>query len=70
MTTVTFHRIGEIEVNNDGRVVNVPIVRLAHDADLREVVGHAISNPGVAVPVPNTARVPRPRNSRVWGMSL
>ena len=70
MTTATFRRIGEIEINASGKVITVSIAALAFDADLREVVGHAISNPGVAVPVPNTARVPRPRNSRVWGMSL
>jgi hypothetical protein len=70
MTTVTFHRIGEVEVNADGRVITVPTMAFGHDQDLRDIVGRAMQNPGVAVPVPTTARVPRPRHSKVYGISL
>ena len=70
MTTVTFHRIGELEVNADGRVVTVSTMAFGHDEDLRDVAGKAMQNPGIPVPVPSTARVPRPRNSRVYGLSL
>lgn len=69
-TTVTFRTIGEVEVNADGRVMTVPVMAFGHDQDLRDVVGQAMHNPGVPVVVPSTARVPRPRNSRVYGISL
>jgi hypothetical protein len=69
MTTVTFHRIGEVEVNADGRVLTVPTIAFGHDQDLREVIGQAMQNPGVPVTVPSTARVPRPRHSRVYGVA-
>lgn len=69
VTTVTFRTIGEVEVNADGKVVTVPTSALAFDQDLREVVTAAMTTPGVAITVPSTARLPRPRNSRVHGIA-
>lgn len=64
MTTITVHKLGEAEVNNNGRVVTVPIIQFAHDQDLREVIAHCLETPGVAIVVPSKGtRVPRPRNS-------
>lgn len=63
-TTITVRKLGEVEVNNNGRVVTVPIIEFAHDQDLRELIGQALENPGAAIVVPNTgARLPRPRNA-------
>lgn len=70
MTTATFYRAGEIEINHDGRAVVVPISQLAHDADLREVVAQCLQCIGQPVTVPSTGpRVPRPRNSRMHGIA-
>lgn len=68
-TTVTFWgKIGEVEINADGRVAVAPTLALAFDQDLREVVTAAMTTPGVAVTVPSTARLPRPRHSQVYGV--
>ena len=67
-TTVTFIRIGELEVNADGKVLRVSTSALAFDSDLRDVAALAMQHPGTPVPVPNTARVPRPRHSKVHGV--
>jgi hypothetical protein len=69
MTTITFVRIGELELNADGRVVNVPTAALAFDSDLRDIAALAMASPGQAIPVPSKARVPRPRHSTVHSIS-
>jgi DNA repair photolyase len=67
MTTVQVIKTGEAIVSVNGREVTVPIVLFAHDQDLREVIGQAIET-GLPVIVPSTARLPRPRNSRIHGI--
>ena len=69
MTTVTIHKLGEAEVNVNGTIKTVPIVLFSQDSDLRDVIGKALQTPGVPVVVPSVARVPRPRNSRVFGVA-
>ena len=68
-TTITFVRIGELELNADGKVVRIPTSALAFDSDLRDIAAAAMATPGEAIAVPSTARVPRPRHSRVHGVS-
>ena len=70
MTYATFRRIGEIEINSYGRIVIVPTHTLGFDSDLRDVAAQAMANPGVAVAVPNTARLPRPKHSKTYEVQL
>ena len=41
-----------------------------HDGTLAEVAAQAQEQPGTPIVVPSTARVPRPRNSVVYGIQL
>jgi len=68
-TTITIHKLGEAEINANGRIVTVPIISISHDSDIRDVITQALQTLGVPVVVPSIARVPRPRNSRVWAVA-
>ncbi len=68
MTTITFKRTGELEVNTEGKIVVVPTASLAFDQDLRDLATLAMQHQGEAIPVPNTSRLPRPKHSIVFGV--
>lgn len=59
-----------ITVQADGRAsIEVPLHQFcAIDADLATVAAQAQEQPGVAIVVPNTVRLPRPRNSVVYAV--
>ena len=74
MTTAVYNlsKSAVIVVQADGKAsVEVPLhVFCSIDGTLAEVAAQAQEQPGTPIVVPSTARVPRPRNSVVYGIQL
>lgn len=73
MTTARYtgHVDRAMEILQDGRVIaKLPVEKFcAIDCELAETAAYAMEQPGTAVPVPNSARLPRPRHSVRHGIA-
>ena len=72
MTTARYtgHVERKMEILQDGRVIAaMDVAKFCQiDGALEECAAQAMARQGECIPVPNNARMPRPRNSRVHGI--